>query len=225
MGDIVLRLRPYVALDNLEVYEVQLNDVYLMSSLFHEGEVALTQKGLDELTGEGWDIVVGGLGLGYTAASALEYSQLNRMIVVEALAPVIDWHKRGIAPNGERLSSDKRCHYYEADFFKLASGEGFDPDIKSHKFDAILLDIDHTPEYLINERQCNFYTEAGMTKLKSFLKPDGIFGLWSNDPPDDAFLEILSNVFSSAHGHLISFHNPLQHKTATNGVYIARCKD
>ena len=130
MGDIVLRRRPYVALDNLEVYEVQLNNVYLMSSLFHEGEVALTQKGLDELTGKGWDIVVGGLGLGYTAAAALDYSQLNRMMVVEALAPVIDWHKRGIVPNGEKLSSDKRCHYYQADFFELASGAGFDPEIK-----------------------------------------------------------------------------------------------
>ena len=223
LGELVLRRRSYAALDNLEVYEVQLDGVYLMSSLFHEGEVALTQKGLDQLSGEEWDIVVGGLGLGYTAAAALGYSQLKRMIVVEALGPVIDWHRRGLVPNGRRISSDERCRYYQADFFRLASGDGFDPETADHEFDAILLDIDHSPEFVLNEIHRSFYSRAGMARLKSFLKPDGVFGLWSNDPPDEAFLKILSDVFSSAQGHLIDFHNPLQNKTFTNGVYVARC--
>ena len=58
------------------------NDEYLMSSLFHEGEVALTDLVLAELTDEDWNIVIGRLGLGYTPAAALKYDQITRLIVV-----------------------------------------------------------------------------------------------------------------------------------------------
>ena len=61
---------------------MKLNDEYLMFSLFREGEVALTDLVLAELTDEDWNIVIGGLGLGYTAAAALKYDQVTRLIVV-----------------------------------------------------------------------------------------------------------------------------------------------
>ncbi len=66
LGELILRRRRALGMDGREIFEVKLNDEYLMSSLFHEGEVALIDLGLAELTGEGWDVVVGGLGLGYT---------------------------------------------------------------------------------------------------------------------------------------------------------------
>ena len=90
MGDLILRRRLALEADGREIFEVKLNDEYLMSSLFHEGEVALADLSLAGLSGEGWDIVVGGLGLGFTAAAVLKYEPVARMIVVEALAPVID---------------------------------------------------------------------------------------------------------------------------------------
>jgi hypothetical protein len=122
LGELILRRRQALALGGREIFEVKLNDEFLMSSLFHDGEVALTDLGLAELTGQGWDIVVGGLGLGYTAAAALKYDQVARMIVVEALAPVIEWHQRELVPNGTLLSKDARCRYYHEDFFALARG-------------------------------------------------------------------------------------------------------
>ena len=127
LGELILRRRA-LAIDGREIFEVKLNDEYLMSSMFHDGEVALANLGVAELTGAGWDIVVGGLGLGYTAAAALKHDRVARMVVVEALAPVIDWHQRGLVPNGTLLSKDARCHYYHEDFFALARGNGFDPD-------------------------------------------------------------------------------------------------
>lgn len=222
LGELVLRRRRALRMDGREIFEVKLNDEYLMSSLFHEGEVALTDLGLAALTGDGWDIVVGGLGLGYTAAAVLNYNQLARMIVVEALAPVIDWHQRELVPNGKRLSEDARCRYYHADFFALARGDGFDPGVPGHAFDAILLDIDHTPEALLNPRHADLYSEAGMVRLRAFLRPGGVFGLWSNDVPDKSFLAILSHVFDKVDGHVVEFANPIQGKTATNGVYVAK---
>ena len=62
-----------------------------------------------------------------------------------------------------------------------------------------------------------------MRRLKSFLKPHGIFALWSNDPPEDRFLKLMSTVFASAEGHRVDFDNPLLQTVSTNGIYVARC--
>jgi spermidine synthase len=222
LGELILRRRRALEIDGREIFEVKLNDEFLMSSLFHEGEVALTDLGLAELAGEGWDVVVGGLGLGYTAAAALKYDQVARMIVVEALAPVIDWHQRELVPNGKLLSEDARCRYCHGDFFALARGDGFDPADPGRLFDAILLDIDHTPDALLNPRHADLYSDKGLMRLRSFLKPGGVFGLWSNDGPDESFLAILSSVFDQVEGHVVEFENPIQGNTATNGVYVAK---
>jgi spermidine synthase len=222
LGELVLCRRQASALGGREIYEVKLNDEYLMSSMFHAGEVALADLGLAGLSGDGWEVVVGGLGLGYTAAAALKYDRVARMIVVEALEPVIEWHQRELVPNGTLLSEDARCRYYREDFFALVRGDGFDPDDAEHTFDAILLDIDHTPGALLNPSHADLYSQEGMMRLLRFLKPGGVFGLWSNDVPDKDFLAILSNVFDQVEGHVVEFENPIQGSTAANGVYIAK---
>lgn len=223
IGDLVLQRRKMLSLDGRQVYEVKLGEDYLMSSLFHESEVALADIPLRALNGEGWDVVIGGLGLGYTAAAALKFKQLQRLIVVEALAPVIEWHRRGLVPNGKILTDDERCVYHQADFFALARGGGFDPKVDHVRFDAILLDVDHTPESWLHSSHKDLYAVSGLQRLKSFLKPQGIFALWSNDPPKDAFLKSLSTVFQSAVGTSVQFDNPLMQTVATNGIYLARC--
>lgn len=222
LGELILRRRCALGLGGREVFEVKLNEEFLMSSLFHEGEVALADLGLSRLAGDKWDVVVGGLGLGYTAAAVLKYNQVARMIVVEALAPVIDWHQRKLVPNGALLLNDSRCRYYHDDFFALVRKDGFDPDNQSHLFDAILLDIDHTPDALLNPAHADFYSKEGMIRLRAFLKPGGVFGLWSNDVPEKGFLAILSSVFDQVDGHIVEFENPIQGNTAENGVYVAQ---
>ncbi len=221
MGELILQKRSAVEADGRTIFEVKLNGEYLMSSLFYEGESALTRLGLAPLAGEGWDIVVGGLGLGFTAAEALSYPQLKRMVVVEALAPVIDWHRRGLVPNGAALAGDPRCIFHTADFFALARTRGFDPENPGHRFDAVLLDIDHTPGELLAASHADLYTESGMRRLATFLKPGGVFALWSNQAPESGFLQTLAAVFSTAQGHTVAFPNPVQGGTAVNGVYVA----
>jgi hypothetical protein len=61
-----------------------------------------------------------------------------------------------------------------------------------------------------------------MMRLRSFLKPGGVFGLWSNDVPDKGFLALLSSVFDQVDGHVVEFENPIQGNTAMNGVYVAK---
>ena len=106
LGELVLRRRRMISLGGMEVYEVKLGDAFLMSSLFHEVEVALAHLGLSELETESWDVVVGGLGLGYTAAAALEHREVTSLLVVDALPAVIEWHEKGLVPLGDKLTGD-----------------------------------------------------------------------------------------------------------------------
>ena len=72
LGDISLRRRSEPRLDGLLIYEVKLGDEFLMSSLFVEGEAQLSRLALGTQDRSELDVVVGGLGLGYTAAAAME---------------------------------------------------------------------------------------------------------------------------------------------------------
>jgi spermidine synthase len=223
-GEVILQRRTAFECDGQEVFEVKLNGEYLMSSLFVEGEVALTNLGLDTLSGDSWQVVVGGLGLGYTAEAALKYNEVSKLTIVEANRPVIDWHERELVPNGALFNSDERCEYLFDDFFKLARTTGFNPESPNYQYDAILLDIDHTPSALLNPSHGDFYSEEGMLKIKTFLKPGGVFALWSNDKPEDAFLTIMKAAFGEVEGHVVEFANPMQGGVSTNGVYVGRAK-
>ena len=144
-----------------------------MSSLFTAVEIALAHRGLAELGAGPLDVVVGGLGLGYTAVTALEHASVGSLLVVEYLAPVMDWHRRGLVPLGPRLTGDARCRFVPGDFFRMAQ-TGFDPAQPGRKFHAVLLDIDHSPENLLHPQHGGFYTPAGLAALAAQLHPGGV---------------------------------------------------
>ncbi|MCK5737144.1 MAG: spermidine synthase, partial [Spirochaetaceae bacterium] len=132
IGEVILQRRRMLELGGLDVFEVKLNDEFLMSSLFTVGEVDLSEIGLDtlEVTDRSADVVVGGLGLGYTAEMALEHSATGSLLVVEFLQPVIDWHRQGLVPIGSRIADDPRSRIAQGDFFSKAMNpeRGFDPE-------------------------------------------------------------------------------------------------
>ena len=129
LGAISLRRRSEPRLGGKVLYEVKLDDEFLMSSLFVEAEEELAALTLQSLNGEELDVVVGGLGLGYTAAKVLENETVRSLLVIETMAPVISWHRLGLVPLGHKLALDSRCSLVHGDFFKLAaSSGGFDPD-------------------------------------------------------------------------------------------------
>lgn len=219
LGELVLRVRtePRVGVD---VFEVKLGEEFLMSSLFTAGEEALADLGLDGLRGD-LDVVVGGLGLGYTAKRVLQNRHVVSLTVIELFEEVIGWHKDRLVPAADALVSDKRCSLVAGDFFALA-GTGLDQADPERKFDAVLVDIDHTPDHHLDQRNSGFYTEMGLVRLSEQLKPGGVFGLWSTDEADDDFVNLLRDVFPEASGHNVHFANPYTNELAVNSVYIAR---
>ena len=116
MGPLVLRRRWVAAIDT-DVVEVILGDEHLMSSLFTVGETELAVRGLASVSGVDLRVLVGGLGLGYTARAALADPRVASVEVVDALAPVIEWHQAGLVPLGESLGRESRCRLVLGDFF------------------------------------------------------------------------------------------------------------
>jgi spermidine synthase len=223
LGDISLRRRSEPRLEGKILYEVKLGDEFLMSSLFTEAEIQLARLGLAELEGTDLDIVIGGLGQAYTAGAALENPLVRSFIVVEVMEPVIDWHRQGLVPLGKKLVSDPRCSLVHADFFNVVSspGTGFDHLDANRLVHAVLLDIDHSPSHWLNPGNSVFYTLQGLRKLAEKLHPGGVFGLWSNDPPNTGFTRLLETVFQSSESHIVTFPNPYLGGESFNTVYLA----
>jgi len=223
LGELVLRRRKVPMLDDEVVYEIILNGEFLMSSLFHAVEDALADLGIAAAGPEPLDVVVGGLGLGYTAAAALRHNNVRSLLIVDFLPPVIRWHQAGLVPLGTGISSDSRTRFVAADFFERAADpvNGFDGASPGRKFHAILLDIDHTPQHWLNPRHAAFYTIEGLQKLRQHLVPGGVFAMWSDEPPDAEFCARLEEVFLRVKAHTVSFPNPIRGGESSGTVYVA----
>ena len=222
LGDLALRRRTVASLEDAEVYEITLGGGFLMSSLFTAVEIALADLALAGREGP-LDVVVGGLGLGYTAQAALEYPAVRSLAVVEFLAPVIEWHRRGLVPLGPIITADPRCRFLHEDFFARAADPliGFDPATPGSKWHAVLLDIDHSPGNLLDETNASFYRPDGLRLLAGQIHPGGIFAMWSDGPPDDQFLQSLHEVFPAARAETVRFPNPLLGEESSSTVYLA----
>jgi spermidine synthase len=221
MGALSLRRRRDL-LSGGDIYEIKLDDEFLMSSLFTVSEIALARLGLAVLSGTSLDVIVGGLGLGYTARAVLEHAQVGSLLVVDALAEVIEWHHRGLLPLGAELTSDPRCRLVLGDFFARAASEaGFDADHPARRYHAILVDIDHSPKNVLHPSHAAFYTIDGLARLSAHLHPGGVFALWSNDPPDDDVQQVLREVFATSEAHIVAFDNVRKDGEVTNTVYVA----
>ncbi len=216
IGVISLRRRFDPVVDR-DVYEVKIDDEFLMSSLFTVVETELAHLGLARVSGENLSVLVGGLGLGYTARAALEDPRVAALTVIEYVAPVIDWHRRDLLPDTVGLAADPRCTLVNADFFATVAGAEGAP-----AYDAVLLDIDHSPQHLLHPRHAPFYTPDGLTRLRSMIAPGGVFGLWSDDPPDPMFEAALAQVFADPESHVVTFANPLTGGESASTVYVAR---
>ena len=220
IGALSLRRRRSLT-SGLDIYEIKLGDEFLMSSQFTVAEIELARLGLAALGRGDLDVVVGGLGLGYTALAVLENPDVRSLIVVDALAEVIEWHEQGLLPLGKQLTGDPRCQLVNGDFFAMShSAEGFDRQMPGRRFDAVLVDIDHSPRNLLHPRHAALYTRQGLGRLAAHLNPGGVFALWSNDAPDDAFNAVLAGVFATSAAHVVTFENLQGDRDASNTVYV-----
>lgn len=224
LGEISLRRRRIPAFGDRDIYEVKLGEEFLMSSMFVDAEEALASLGLASVQGEKLRVVVGGLGLGYTAVAALKDERIEELLVVDALDTVIDWHQKELVPLGKVLNADPRNRYVLGSFFDLAtsSDKSFDPENDSKKFDAILLDIDHSPTEYLNAANASFYTTENLARMADKLESGGVFSMWSQNLPEESFEALLRTVFENVQSHVVAFFNPFQNCESTNSIYVCK---
>lgn len=223
MGEISLRKRSEPRLDNQLIFEVKLGDEFLMSSLFVEAEQQLATLGLEKLKSNGYDrdlnVVVGGLGLGYTAVTALRDDAVQSLRIIDVMQPVIDWHRDGLLPVGDVLAVDPRSQLIQGDFFAIATADtaGF---LDNEKVHAVLLDIDHSPSHWLDETNQGFYRQSSLKRMADKIVDGGVFGLWSNELPDTQFSDLLAAVFNNVESIIVRFSNPYTGGESTNTVYL-----
>ncbi|TAJ64880.1 hypothetical protein [Brevundimonas sp.] len=215
MGPLILRRRWVAAID-ADVVEVILGDEHLMSSLFTVGETELATRGLAAAKDRPSRVLVGGLGLGYTARAALADPRVTSVEVVDALAPVIEWHEAGLVPLGESLGQEPRCHLKHGDFFGWFDA----PRAPEDRYDVVLLDIDHSPRALLHPDHARFYADAGLRRLRDGVADGGVFAMWSDEGPDADFIALLEAVFVNVRAEVVAFDNPLTGGASTCTIYV-----
>lgn len=205
-----------------QVYEVKLGEEFLMSSAYTASEIALAELGMAALEGEDRTVLVAGLGLGYTAKAVLDDPKTERLLMAEYLEPVVDWHRRGLLPMGSAIPDDPRTEFVMGDFFALAAAQDLGSAKGEASLDAILVDIDHSPDALLSDHSRPFYSEESLARLSTMLKPRGVFGLWSDDPPDEAFTALLKAAFGDSWAEPVTIERPLAGTPIIQTVYLAR---
>ena len=172
----------------------------LMNSRVHGSEKALANLACAKLGGnEKPRLLIGGLGMGFTLAAALEAVGPTAEIVVAELVPeVVTWNRTLIgAPAGDPLS-DRRSHVYVGDVADVIRQE-------PGGFDAILMDVDNGPEALVRRENAWLYSAAGLRTTRTALRPNGVLAVWSSSP-DRAFSKRLQQAGFEVREHVVRPH-------------------
>jgi spermidine synthase len=147
----------------------------------------------------GISVLVGGLGLGLTLAQTLADPRVDHVVVAELEGAVIRWNRTYLKDFNGGALFDERVTVWEGDVMEA---------IAKHRaaFDAVLLDVDNGPSFLILERNEPLYTPTGMKKIRRCLRDGAVLGVWSNQP-DGLLEEVLGQVFGNVASELISDEN------------------
>ena len=169
-GELVLRERREAG--SPSALELRANGVFVMDTQETSTEQALAHAAL-ELVDEPHDVLVGGLGLGYTMHQVLADNRVRRCSVVEIEQALVDWMRDGTIPHGPTLLADERANVVVADI-AVAVHEGRDDS-----YDLALLDVDNGPDFLVHDANAALYEPPFLTEVRRLLRPGGVLVVWS----------------------------------------------
>ncbi|MDZ7778403.1 MAG: spermidine synthase [Gemmatimonadota bacterium] len=215
LGPLCLRKRELLSMPGTVVTEVTLNHEFLMSSYYTVSERALSDLALDLHEAPALKVLVGGLGLGYTAHAALASERVSELAVIEVLPEVVGWLRDGLLPLSETLNAEPRFTAEVGDFFERMAAPPED------RFDLILVDIDHAPDHYLDGASAPFYTAEGLEAVKAHLAPGGVLSVWSS-ADSEVFRRGLEAVFDEVRAEPIPFYNHLISAETTDWIFLAR---
>jgi spermidine synthase len=212
LGVFILRMRSAPVPD---VIELTLEHQLLMSSAVTVSERELATRAIALHGGSDLDVMIGGLGLGYTSKAALDSNRVARVEVVELIQGIIEWVASGVIPLGKELMADARFHAIQGDMFERMRRPA------TTTYDVLLIDIDHSPDERLGESSDSFYAHAGLVLAAQHLKPGGVFAVWSTSE-NPAFEAELRKTFEDVRVEPIEFFNETVGEQETNWLFLAR---
>jgi spermidine synthase len=178
-----------------EHWEIIDHGVFLMDTRDGASERELVRAALAAVpTGRrGLRVLIGGLGVGFSARAALDAPRVGAVEVVELEPEVIAWHRGPLAAVGGGLADDPRCTLTCADVLaRLAAADR--PD--GPRFDAVCLDVDNGPDWTVAEGNRRLYAPAALDRIGRVLRPGGAVAFWSAMPAP-AFAGLLERRFGA----------------------------
>ncbi|PTX55046.1 spermine/spermidine synthase [Melghirimyces profundicolus] len=152
-------------------YEIISNGTFLMATYQGDSEKALVRSALERVQCPR-NLLIGGLGVGFSLAEALTDRRVEHVTVVEIEPDIVRWNRDVLAPFSNHALKDPRVHLVQADFIDWM-------EHTKNTFDLICLDIDNGPDWTVVDKNRRLYTEQGIRHLKSLLRPQGILSVWS----------------------------------------------
>lgn len=186
-GELVLRERREDTAP--PVVELRANGIFVMDTLETSSERALATAALATVT-DPRDVLVGGLGLGFTMHEVLADARVESCTVVEIEGALVGWMRDGAIPHGPAMLADARLSLTVADV-AVALDEA--PEAA---YDLILLDVDNGPGYLVHEKNAALYRVDLLRLARAALRDGGRLVVWSADRAP-ALLDALREVFDN----------------------------
>jgi spermidine synthase len=155
-------------------YAMRVDGQALMNSASHRSEERLAVHGCAGLAGKpGVRVLVGGLGMGFTARAALDTLAADaEVLVVESVAAVVRWNREVIGHLAREPLADPRLSIVEADVVDAIAGA-------ARRYDAILLDVDNGPTAFTTFTNRWLYSADGLESARRALRPGGVLAVWS----------------------------------------------
>jgi len=172
----------------------------LMNSRTHGSEDALGRLACEPYSDQaGARVLIGGLGMGFTLATALESLAASAEVIVAELVPgVVDWNRRYLGACAGEPLNDPRVKVEMVDVGQLIRAG-------AEQYHAILLDVDNGPEGLTHDANDSLYNLAGLQEAYSALIPGGCLAVWSAAPAP-RFVGALRKVGFAVDQHKVRAH-------------------
>ena len=175
-GPVVLRRRT-VGTD--VVVELIANGAFVMDTVETSTERLLAHAALGRARRDGpLDVVVAGLGLGYTLHEVILDNRVGRVEVVELEAAVVDWVRAGLVPGTANVLTDRRVHPHVTDIRTWL------PDHPARSVDVLLLDVDNGPDFLVHQENAQVYEDEFLSVVRRVLRPGGVVAVWTAERSD-----------------------------------------
>ena len=199
------------------VYQIHIEHELLMSSVNPFSERELSCLALAYHQGDRpLSVLVGGLGLGYTAQAALQNTQVESLRVAEKMDFIIGWMRDGKLPLSAELAADDRLQIAQTDVYADLLGRA------QTTYDLILVDVDHAPDSLLSDASAPFYTIEGQARVAAHLAPGGVLAVWSATP-SESFAEVMKASYADAQCDDIRWHDDENPETPYhNVVFLGR---